>query len=125
MDQITQELQKDNIGIQIEGFKNKIGSTLWVDDNTLIATNAQEFKRSLYITNEISNTYHIEYGPSNSNSLIIKGKKKRKENKEEFFLGDLKLERVEKYKLLGNVQNSKNNNDDHLKHLKGKTEAAF
>ena len=34
------------------------------------------------------------------------------------------LERTEIYKYLGYLQNSKNNNDDHIKQIKGKAEAA-
>ena len=35
------------------------------------------------------------------------------------------LDRTEKYKYLGHIQNNKNNNEDHMRQLKGKTEAAY
>ena len=105
-------------------MKDKIGSLLWVDDVLLLTTDEKELQNSLDITNETSETYHIEYGKSKSNSQIIKGKKKMS-NKEEFKIGDMVLENTEKYKYLGHIQNSKNNNEDHLKQIKGKVEAAY
>ena len=69
----------------------------------------------------------MEYGQSKSNTQIIKTqKRKRKEQaKIEFKLGDQQLEMTDKYKYLGYIQNSKNSNEDHLKTIKGKTEAAY
>ena len=54
---------------------------------------------------------------------IIKNRRTKK-TKEKFNLGDMPLEMTENYKYLGYIQNSKNNNEDHLKSIKGKTEAA-
>ena len=69
----------------------------------------------------------MEYGQSKSNTRIIKTQRKKVkgETKEEFKLGNTQLEMTEKYKYLGYLQNSKNNNDHHIKNIKGKTEAAY
>ena len=76
------------------------------------------------LANEISNIYHIEYGQPKSNSQII-GKKRIANENTKFVLGDIPLEPTDKYKYLGYIQNSKNNNEDHLKQIKGKVEAAY
>ena len=124
MDEVSKDIQKENLGIQIEGLDKKIGSLLWVDDVVLITTKGQELQQSLDITDNTSNTYHVEYGHSKSNSQIIKGRKKLNYNKE-FKLGNMTLEKTEKYKYLGHIQNAKNNNDDHMRQIKGKAEAAY
>ena len=43
----------------------------------------------------------------------------------EYKLGEIELKEKNKYKTLGYVQNSNNNNEDHIKAVKGKTEAAY
>ena len=124
MDEISKNIQKENIGIQIEGVEGKIGNILWVDDSTTIATEPQELQKTLDIADDIANTYHLEYSESKSNSQIIKYRNNNIEQTE-FKLGDITLEQTEKYKMLGHIQNDKNNNVDHMKQLKGKTEAAY
>ena len=124
MDEISKELTKANIGIKIEGLTNKIGSLLWVDDVYLITLSGNELQESLNITNETSNKYHIEYGASKSNSLLIKHSKK-KEEEYKHHIGEMEIKQTEKYKYLGLLQNQKNNNDDQLKSIKGKVEAAY
>ena len=124
MDEISKKVKEENIGIQIEGMDEKIGSLLWVDDVLLITTDNKEFQTSLDTTDNTSNEYHVEYGQSKSNTQFIK-KRKSKLQEEEFKLGETPLEKTEKYKYLGYLQNSKNNNEDHIKQVKGKTEAAY
>ena len=124
MDEISKNVQKENKGIQINGISGKKGSLLWVDDVLLITTSGEELQKSLDITDDTSKTYHIEYGQAKSNTQIIK-RKTKVTKKENFKLGEIPLENTEKYKYLGYIQNSKNNNEDHMKHIKGKTEAAF
>ena len=96
----------------------KKGSLLWVDDVLLITTGGAELQQSLDITDDTSKTYHIEYGQSKSNSQIIKRKNKAAKS-ETFKLGDVPLDNTDKYKYLGYIQNSKNNNEDHIKYIKG------
>ena len=123
MDEISKELQEKNQGISIAENGIKQGTLLWVDDVFLIALEG-ELQNPLDITNEISNKYHIEYGEQKSNALPIKtGKRKIKENK--YHLGEMELKTTEKYKYLGYLQNTKNNNEDHIKAVKGRTEAAY
>ena len=127
MDEISKNIRKENIGIQIEGFENKISSLLWVDDVANITTNSKELQKTLDITYETSNIYHVEYGKSKSNTQIIKTQKRKRKDqtKEELKLGDIPLEMTDKYKYLGYIQNTKNNNEDHIKIIKGKTEAEY
>ena len=74
-------------------------------------------------TEETSSKYHVEFGEPKSN-LPIKNNKKRGE-KHNYKLGNMQLKEKDKYKYLGYMQNSKNNNEDHFKAVTGKAEAAF
>ena len=124
MDEINKEIKKENLGIQIEGMTEKIGSLLWVDDVCAVETSKVNFQTELDITNNTSNIYHIEYGASKSNTQRINHTR----NKEEmpiFKLGEMELKQADKYKYLGLIQNEKNNNVDHFKNTKGKVEAAY
>ena len=124
MDEVSKEIKKENLGIKIEGLNEKQGSLLWVDDVLLITTDSKEFQKSLDITNETSNKYHVEYGEPKSNVLKIKHTRAKKEN-ETFNLGEMQLKNSRIYKYLGLLQNDKNNLDDHMNSIKGKTEAAY
>ena len=124
MEEISKSIKEKDMGIQIKGINNKIGSLLWVDDVLLIATEGKELQKSLNITNETSNKYHVEYGESKSNVLQVKNTKKKKEEMT-FNIGEMQLKCTDKYKYLGHLQNSKNNNEDHMAMTKGKTEAAY
>ena len=81
-------------------------------------------QQSLDITDDKSSQYHIEYGASKSNLQLIKHNKKPNAMPQ-FKLGNMELEITDKYTYLGLIQNSKNNNDDHINSLKGKVEAAY
>ena len=124
MDEISKEIKKADLGIKIEGMPEKIGSLLWEDDVFLATTVPTEMQTSLDITDDKSSQYHIEYGESKSNIQLIKHNKKNPEMPP-FKLGSMDLEYTDKYKYLGLVQNSKNNNDDHINTIKGKVEAAY
>ena len=123
MDEIAKELKKENLGIPIWENGEKKATLLWVDDVLLLAYE-NELQKSLDTTDDISNKYHIEYGESKSNSMPIKNNRK-KGKKHEYKLGDMELKETNKYKYLGYNQNSKNNNEDHFKSIKGTAEAAF
>ena len=124
MDEISKNIQKEKKGIQISGLSEKKGSLLWVDDVLLISTAGEELQQSLDITDDTSKTYHIEYGQSKSNSQMIK-RRGRSNAERNFKLGEIPLENTNKYKYLGYIQNSRNNNEDHMKYIKGKAEAAY
>ena len=123
MDEVSKELEKEKQGIIISENGAEKGSLLWVDDVFLIAMEG-ELQKPLDITDEISSKYHIEYGKPKSNSLPIKTSKKKIKEKA-YSLGEMELERTDKYKYLGYIQNSKNNNDEHIKAVKSRTEAAY
>ena len=123
MDEISKEIGKENIGIKLTENGAEKGTLLWVDDVFLLTLEG-ELQKPLNITDETSNKYHIEYGEQKSNHLPIKtSKKKLKSNS--YKLGDMKLKTTDKYKYLGYIQNCKNNNEDHIKAVKGRTEAAY
>ena len=124
MDEINKEIKKENLGIQIDGMSEKIGSLLWVDDVFAVETNTANFQKELDITNNTSNIYHIEYGAPKSNTQRIRHTRKKVETPT-FKLGEMELEQTSKYKYLGLIQNEKNNNEDQLKSTKGKVEAAY
>ena len=123
MDEISKEIKKENIGIKTTEEAERKGSLLWVDDVLLITTEGEDLQKSLNITNETSDKYHVEYGEPKSNVLKVKHTRKKKE--ENFYIGDQQLKEADKYKYLGHLQNSKNNNNDHMQMTKGKTEAAY
>ena len=124
MDEISKNVQQKDKGIKINELNEKKGSLLWVDDVLLITTSGKELQESLDITDDTSKTYHVEYGQVKSNTQII-GRKTKANKKESFKLGDIPLENTDKYKYLGYFQNSRNNNEDHMKYIKGKAEGAF
>ena len=124
MDEVSKEVKKEDMGIKIDGINEKQGCLLWVDDVLLINTEKVEFQKSLDITNETSNKYHVEYGEPKSNAMKIKHTRKKVEE-EKFHLGEMQLKNTPKYKYLGLLQNDKNNLDDHMEAVRGKTEAAY
>ena len=124
MDEISKEIKKENIGLELQDNSDKRGCLLWVDDVFLITTEGPKLQKALDITNDTSNKYHIEYGEPKSNALKVKHTRK-KQIEETFHLGETQLKNANKYKYLGYIQNTKNNNDDHYKQIKGKTEAAY
>ena len=62
MDEISKEIKKENIGIKTTEEAERKGSLLWVDDVLLITTEGEDLQKSLNITNETSDKYHVEYG---------------------------------------------------------------
>ena len=124
MDQISKEIRNNDLGIPLYENGVKKACLLWVDDVLLIALEG-ELQPQLDITAEVSNTYHVEFGEPKSNSMNIQNKNKKTKNKHEYEIDDIKLKQTEKYKYLGYMQNSKNNNEDQIKITKGRVEAAY
>ena len=123
MDEINKDIKREELGIPINENGRKIGTLLWVDDVILIALEGK-LQRSLEITDTTACTYHIEFGEPKSNTMPIQNRKTKK-NEHKYKVGDMQLKETNKYKTLGYMQNTKNNNDDHLKAIRGKTEAAY
>merc|ERR1712062_79961 len=128
MDEINKKLIEENEGINLYNDETnpKIPCLLWVDDVFLL-TKDEQLEKALTTTDEITKTYHVLFGEPKSNALTIKHKRKRKEQEQvkEKNIGEIKLKEAESYKYLGYIQNSRNNDDDHIKGLKGKVEAAY
>ena len=128
MDEINKKLIEENVGINLYNDETnpKIPCLLWVDDVFLL-TKDEQLEKALTTTDEITKTYHVLFGEPKSNALTIKHKRKRKEQEQvkEKNIGEIKLKEAESYKYLGYIQNSRNNDDDHIKGLKGKVEAAY
>ena len=95
MDQISKEIQKENLGVKIKGTDLTIGSLLWVDDVVLAETDPEKMKRMLEITDHVEKSYHLEFGKQKSKTVKIgKGKESLK-----FMLGDMELEYVKKLQI--------------------------
>lgn len=69
----------------------------------------------------MANIYHIEFGEEKSKVMTIEGKT----NIAKFNLGDMTLKICQLYKYLGLILISKNNLDDHIKRIRGKSEMAY
>ena len=123
MDEINKELKANEMGIPLYENGRKMATLLWVDDVLLIAIEGK-LQPLLDVTSDTSNKYHVEYGKPKSNSMAIKNNKK-KTKPHEYKLGDMDLEQTEKYKYLGYLQNTKNDNSDQIKSIRGRTEAAY
>jgi hypothetical protein len=121
MDDIPKELSLRSIGSQKLGTESLNGCLLWMDDVALINEDAHVLQEMLDTTNEIAKRYHLKFGKEKSQTLTI-GKSTINHK---FRLGDMDLEPTNNYKYLGMTLNSKGNLEDHLKKIKGKTEAAF
>jgi hypothetical protein len=121
MDEIPKELSLRSIGSQKLGTESLNGCLLWMDDVALINEDAHVLQEMLDTTNEIAKRYHLKFGKEKSQTLTI-GKSTINHK---FRLGDMDLEPTNNYKYLGMTLNSKGNLEDHLKKIKGKTEAAF
>ena len=92
-----------------------------MDDVALISNDEKEMQQMLDITDHIAKKYHIEFGQSKSESLII-GKSP---TPPKFKLGNQVLNNTNQYKYLGITINNKNDISNHIKNIKSKTEAAY
>jgi hypothetical protein len=121
MDEINKKIEENDLTIKMEGMDKKVGCLLWVDDVVLATEDPITMQKQLDTTAEISGRYHIEYGYDKSKTMTKGGKGE----KMEFKLGNMDIKYQEKYTYLGQVQNDKNNMEDHIIKTKGKTEAAY
>ena len=72
-------------------------------------------------TNEIANRYRIQFGQEKSKIMIVG----RDKDNDSFKLGQMLLQKTDKYEYLGVTLNNKGNLSDHLKQVKGKCEATI
>ena len=56
--------------------------------------------------------------------MVIKNNR-RKNEEHSYKIGDMKLDQTNKYRYLGYMMNNKNNNEEQIKSIKGRTEAAY
>ena len=89
-------------------------------DVALIHKNKQELQKMLDITDEVSKKYHIQFDKEKSQIITI-----GKNQEPKFKLGNMIMDNTETYKYLGITINNKCTMEDHIKKLKGKTEAAL
>jgi len=120
MDEIAKEIKRRNLGIAGEDGTNT-GCLLWMDDVALIANNPEEMQEMLDITSEIGIKYRIKFGMEKSKVLKIGHKLPDRQ----FRLGDMNLEYCTKYKYLGIIMSNKNNQEEQLKEVRRKVEAAY
>ena len=93
------------------------------DDVAIITNNIEDQQTLLSITNTTANKYRIQFGQEKSKLLII-----GKDNTNPTIkLGDMTvtIDTSETYKYLGEILNTKNNINDHIKEIERKTEAAL
>ena len=95
------------------------GCLLWMDNEVLIHHDKHIMQNMIDTTNEIANRYRIQFGQEKSKIMIV-GKDKDDDN---FKLGQMPLQKTDKYKYLGVILNNKGNLSDHLKQVKEKCEA--
>ena len=119
MDEICKNIHDKNLGVQINENK-KVGCLAWMDDLIMLTTEKKEMQQMLNITNDTSGPNHLEYGSSKSQAQAGD-----KMEKVKFNLGEMELEYTDKYKYLGYMQNTKNNQDDQIIEIKKKTDAAY
>ncbi len=121
MDEIAKEISKKDMGVEVDPDGKKIGCLLWMDDVVLVTSDRNEMQNMLDIVEDIAKRYHIEFGKDKSKALKVGGKPKT----ESFKLGDMDIDFTDEYKYLGCIQNSKNNQKNHLNELKRKAEGAY
>ena len=95
------------------------GCLLWMDDVVLIHHDKHIMQNMIDTTNEIANRYRIQFGQEKSKIMIVG----REKDNDSFKLGQMPLQKTDKYKYLGVTLNNKGNLSDHLKQVKGKCEA--
>ena len=124
MDEIAKEVQKKNLGVDIDPNQGKkVGCLLWMDDVALIAPTEKEMQQMLNITYEIASRFHIEFGKSKSQIMTIN--QKRNETQQLFKLGEMDLDNTQTYKYLGIMYNDKLNRSNQLTEMNSKAEAAY
>ena len=107
-------------GIKIGNQENRVGCLLWMDDVALISDTREEAQELLDITNDIANTYHLEFGAEKSKVMIFNTK-----DPGNLKLGTLTIEETSTYKYLGEIINTKSSMEHQIKELKRKTEGAL
>ena len=122
MDEINKTIIRSNTPPIIDNLKDETGCLLWVDDVVLIADNPTSAQKLLDITNKVASIYHVEFGSAKSKILRIG---KNNTPNPVLRLGDTPIEYAINYKYLGETLNTKLNLSDHIKTIKGKTEAAY
>ncbi len=68
MDQISQEVAAEELGVAIEGTSLIISTLLWVDDVVVVETNAYKMLRILYLVNHVAKKYHWNLEKSKAKS---------------------------------------------------------
>ena len=116
MDEISTETMKENLGIQIKNQNTKVGCMLWMDDVVLISDNREEMQELLNKTNEVANMYHLEFGKEKSKVMTF-----NTTDTQTLQLGDMELEKTDKYKYLGETISSKANLCEQLGEAKKKS----
>ena len=120
MDEIAKKVTEMNKGIKIGNQDSRVGCLLWMDDVALISDTREEAQELLDITNEIANTYHLEFGAEKSKVMIFNTKDPGHLN-----LGTLTIEETATYKYLGEIINTNSSMEHQIKELKRKTEGAL
>ena len=119
IDEIAQELKKNNIGLMTKQG-TQLNTLLWMGDVCLIHHDQTTLQQMLDITNHVAKKHHIEFGAAKCKVVKIGPGLKSK-----ITLNNTTLEEVPKYKYLGKICNSKGNLEEHLKETESKITAAM
>ena len=120
IDEIAKEIKHENTGKTTINDTELTGCLLWMDDIALIHHDDKELQKMLNITEEIAKRYHIKFSEAKSQTITI-----GKEPPNPFNIGELVMDHTKAYKYLGVTINNKGNMEEHIKNIKGKTEAAL
>ena len=121
MDEISKEIAKTNLGIEIPNTNHRIPTLLWMDDVLLMENETPKSQELLDTTHDVSQRYHVEFGMPKTKYLRASKRKTPIELK----IGERPIEEATKYTYLGEVNNKGMNLKDHLKHIEGKVEGAY
>ena len=120
IDEIAKQIKHENTGKTTINDTELTGCLLWMDDIALIHHDDKELQTMLNITEEITKRYHIKFSEAKSQTITI-----GKEPPNPFNIGGLVMDHTKAYKYLGVTINNKGNMEEHIKYIKGKTEAAL
>ena len=119
IDEIAKQIKHENTGKTTINDTELTGCLLWMDDIALIHHDDKELQKMLNITEEIAKRYHIKFSEAKSQTIAI-----GKEPPNPFNIAELVMDHTKAYKYLGVTINNKGNMEEHIKNIKGKTEAA-
>ncbi|CAF0893931.1 unnamed protein product [Brachionus calyciflorus] len=122
IEELVQLIEKEQLGINAHG--QQIAIILYADDILLICEEKDKLNRAIKICEQYGEKNEIKFNPEKT-QLIVFGNKKQREQPTEIMMNQKKIDKVHKFKYLGVMINSKNNNNDHTEQRIKKTIRSF